>query len=74
MFRVITQYDESGKPPVIEKSPWHSSREIAQYWADLLKKLGYIVHIESQNPEDTNNTKSNKLSDDDLAAALAQMA
>lgn len=74
MFRVITQYDETGKPPVIEKSPWHSSREIAEYWANLLSKLGYIVKIESQNPDDDSGTKFSKNDNDDLAAALAQMA
>ncbi len=72
MYRVITQYNEPGKTPIVEKSPWHTSKEIADYWATLLRKLGYIVKIESNNPEEESNNK--KQADADLAAALANMA
>ena len=75
MFRVITQHEEAGKPPIIEKSPWHTSKEVAEYWADMLRKMGSLVHVESDKEEDTNiKVKAKDTSNDDLAAALAQMA
>ena len=41
----------------------------------MLRKMGYLVHIESDKEEDTNiKVKAKDTSNDDLAAALAQMA
>lgn len=67
MFRVVTTHRTGGTHPVVEKGPWHTSRNNAELWADMLRTVGYVVRIESQ--EDT-------ISDDPsaLATALASMA
>ncbi|MFN4325412.1 MAG: hypothetical protein ACK4FP_05940 [Azonexus sp.] len=67
MYRVITTYRNGTERPVIEKGPWHPSRQHAEYWAEQLRLSGYVVEIESQGgPAKEDNSE--------LAAALANMA
>jgi hypothetical protein len=66
VFRVITTYRNGTARPIIEKGPWHPSRQHTEYWAEQLRQAGYFVEIESQGGPVNNNT--------DLAAALASMA
>ena len=73
MFRVITKYNEGTAHIVTEHGPWHDNEEVAQFWANELKRQGYTVEIESQN-KDAPAPKAAKNSDADLAAALASMA
>jgi hypothetical protein len=68
MFRVVTTYRNGTERPIVEKGPWHPSRQHSEYWAEQLRQAGYIVEIESQAglaPKDDNA---------DLASALASMA
>ena len=72
MFRVITKYNKDSAHIVTEHGPWHESEEVAQFWANELKRQGYTVEIENQNKD----APAAKAKDDnaDLAAALASMA
>jgi len=70
VYRVITKYRDSGSSrPVVERGPWHSDHDTAEYWADILRALGYVVEIQSQHmghaPDDDNRA---------LADALSSMA
>ncbi|HLO65355.1 MAG TPA: hypothetical protein VK165_20525 [Azonexus sp.] len=67
MFRVITTYRNGIARPIVEKGPWHPSRQHTEYWAEQLQQAGYIVEIESQGSAASNDHS-------DLAAALASMA
>lgn len=67
MFRVITTYRNGIARPIVEKGPWHPSRQHTEYWAERLQQAGYIVEIESQGSAVSNDHS-------DLAAALASMA
>ena len=67
MYRVITTYRDGTERPVIEKGPWHPSRQHTEYWAEQLRLAGYVVEIESQG-------SAVKEDNSDLAAALASMA
>lgn len=67
MYRVITKYHNGSPRPIVERGPWHSTRETAEYWAEILRAQGYQTEVESQNgpPADDNHA---------LADALASMA
>ena len=67
MFRVITTYRNGIARPIIEKGPWHPSRQHTEYWAEILQQAGYIVEIESQGSAVASDHS-------DLASALASMA
>lgn len=70
MYRVVTQYRDQGSPrPVVERGPWHPSRHSAEEWADLLRAIGYVVHVESQRQESDDQDDNHALAD-----ALASMA
>ncbi|MCG2578889.1 hypothetical protein LZ012_17995 [Dechloromonas sp. XY25] len=69
MFRVITTYRNGIARPIVEKGPWHPSRQHTEYWAEQLQQAGYIVEIESQGSGGVANSDHS-----DLAAALASMA
>ena len=73
MFRVITKYNEDSAHVITEHGPWHESEEVAQFWANELKRQGYTVEIENQNKDEA---PAKKAKDDnaDLAAALASLA
>jgi len=49
VYRVVTKYRNGSSHPVVERGPWHTSRETAEDWADSLRMHGYIVFIETQN-------------------------
>lgn len=73
MYRVVTKYRDRGRArPIVERGPWHASRQTAEYWADVMRELGYIALVESQQ------SGSGAGGDDDdhaaLADALASMA
>lgn len=67
MYRVVTTYRNGTDRPIIERGPWHPSRQHTEYWAEQLRQAGYIIEIESQ---------AGKVAEDhsDLASALASMA
>lgn len=49
MYRVVTKYRDRGRArPIVERGPWHASRQSAEYWADVLRQLGYIALVEGQ--------------------------
>lgn len=71
MFRVVTQYRDQGSPrPVVETGPWHESRQFAEEWAERLRTMGYVVHIQTQGKGAMAEQDDNHM----LAAALANMA
>lgn len=72
MFRVVTQYRNGSARPVVERGPWHTSRETAENWADILREHGYAAHVETQNGLLDAGAGANDNSD--LLDALASMA
>ena len=71
MFRVVTHYRNGSTHPVVERGPWHTSREIAENWAEILREHGYVTHVETQNGQiDEGLANDNS----DLMDALASMA
>lgn len=71
MFRVVTKYRNGTARPVVERGPWHPSRDIAEQWANTLRQHGYLTHLESQGGM-INGELANDNSD--LMAALSSMA
>lgn len=74
MYRVVTKYrDRGGARPIVERGPWHASRQTAEYWAEVMRQLGYIALVETQQ-----GIGGGGGGDDDdhsaLADALASMA
>ncbi|WP_306603614.1 hypothetical protein [Azonexus sp.] len=72
MFRVVTQYRNGSTHPVVERGPWHTSREMAENWADIMREHGYVAHVETQNGMIDAGALTNDNSD--LMDALASMA
>lgn len=71
MYRVVTQYRDQGSVrPVVEYGPWHESRQFAEAWAERLRSMGYVVHVQSQAGNAMAEQDDNQM----LAAALANMA
>lgn len=74
MYRVVTKYRDRGRArPIVERGPWHASRQTAEYWADVMRQLGYIALVETQQGANLGSAAE----DDDnsaLADALASMA
>lgn len=70
MYRVITQYRNGTSRPVIERGPWHDSRETAENWAEILNQLGYQTRLESQRGPIADHADDQHA----LADALASMA
>ncbi len=68
MHRVVTKYKDRFRNVVIERGPWHPSREEADRWAGLLRAAGYQVEVESRGGEESGASNA------DLASALASMA
>jgi len=75
VYRVVTKYRNGTSRPVVERGPWHTSRQIAEDWADSLRMHGYIVHIESQHGHiDAGLDNGGGDDNADLMAALSSMA
>lgn len=70
MYRVVTKRFDHYDRRIIERGPWHVSRQDAESWASILKHLGYHVEVESQQP----GAMMQAQPDDDLRNALASMA
>ncbi|MCK6390460.1 MAG: hypothetical protein L6Q40_05465 [Azonexus sp.] len=71
MFRVVTKYTNGTARPVVERGPWHPTRDVAEQWAELLRTHGYLAHLESQGGlADAAGGDDNA----DLMAALSSMA
>ena len=70
MYRVITQYRNGTSRPVIERGPWHDSRETAENWAEILSQMGYQTSLESQRGPISSSANDQHA----LADALASMA
>ncbi len=71
MFRVVTKYRNGTARPVVERGPWHPSRDTAQQWADALREHGYLTHLESQGGLIDSGLANDNA---DLMAALSSMA
>lgn len=71
MYRVISKYRNGGSRPVIEHGPWHDDKTTANYWADVLRELGYVTEVENQYGHELPHGGGGN---NDLAAALASMA
>ncbi|HJW26804.1 MAG TPA: hypothetical protein VJ576_18040 [Rhodocyclaceae bacterium] len=69
MHRVITKFRDRHGQVIIERGPWHPSREDAERWADLLRSFGYQVQVESHG-----NQLGGGADHQDLAKALSSMA
>lgn len=67
MHRVITKFRDRHGQVIIEKGPWHPSRDEAERWAEILRDRGYQVELESHGA-------GAGASDHDLAQALSSMA
>lgn len=68
MYRVVTFVHDHRRHRHQDNGPWLRTKEEAEYWASLLRKLGYIACIENmvgELPEET--------MDSDLLNALASM-
>ena len=73
MFRVITSQFDHRRTWVIEKGPWHPSREHAEYWREQLASVGYNAKIETQHGDDHHGAPAGE-DNSDLMQALASMA
>jgi hypothetical protein len=75
VYRVVTKYRNGTARPVVERGPWHTSRKIAEDWAQTLREHGYIAHIETQNGLlDAASAAAAGGDNSDLMAALSSMA
>ncbi|WP_415034146.1 hypothetical protein [Azonexus sp.] len=72
MYRVVTTYRNGSPRPVVERGPWHVAQKTADDWAQILRALGYAVHVEAQNGMIDAGGEAG--GNDDLMAALASMA
>jgi hypothetical protein len=54
---------------ILERGPWHTKQESAEFWADTLRGLGYKVTIERMD-----GGALAGVADTSLADALASMA
>jgi hypothetical protein len=48
MYRVVIKRFDHRDTRIIEKGPWHMSRDTAEDWADTLRDCGYHTEVESQ--------------------------
>ena len=69
MHRVITKFRDCHGSVIVERGPWHMSREAAEQWAETLEGLGYLVELEGSGGRIESGGGNN-----DLANALASMA
>ena len=72
MHRVITKFRDRHGAVITERGPWHTSRDSAEHWAEMLKICGYQVKLESHGGPIGGGGGGN--SNQDLANALASMA
>ena len=69
MHRVITKFRDRHGQVIVERGPWHPSREEAEHWADLLRTFGYQTQVESHG-----NHQGGADDNAELAKALSSMA
>lgn len=51
MFRVITIHSCHSGTLIIEYGPWHTKKEVAEHWFNVLKSLGYKVKLEEMKKD-----------------------
>jgi len=68
VHRVVTDIRDHRGKRILEAGPWLTSKDDAENWAEILRDLGYKVHVERMSGEISGQP------DDGLAAALAGMA
>ena len=68
MQRVVTDIRDHRGNRILEAGPWHVSPDVAENWAEILRGLGYIAHVERMNGSITGHK------DMSLDDALASMA
>ena len=69
MFRVLTKRFDHRDRWIVEAGPWHDKRKDAEFWADLLRNIGYSVEVDVMHGE-----VSGADSNDELRDALSSMA
>ncbi len=69
MFRVLTKRFDHRDRWIVEAGPWHEKRKDAEYWAELLRNVGYSVEVDAQH-----GLVSGPDENDDLMNALSSMA
>lgn len=69
MFRVLTKRFDHRDRWIVEAGPWHDKREDAEYWAELLRNIGYSVEVDAQH-----GLVAGPGGNDDLMDALSSMA
>lgn len=69
MHRVVTDTRDHRGNRILEAGPWHATKEDAEHWAEVLRAIGYKVHVERMNGE-----LGGGPADDALAHALSSMA
>ena len=69
MHRVVTDTRDHRGHRILEAGPWLVSHDDAERWAEILKDLGYKVHVERMHGE-----LGGGGGDDGFASALASMA
>lgn len=69
MYRVVTKRFDHRDRWIIEAGPWHTSRNDAEHWAEILRGLGYNAQIEGMHGQIADGYDNSALSD-----ALASMA
>ena len=71
MFRVVTSQFDQNRSWVIDRGPWHQSREYAEFWCETLRQIGYNAKIESQVGAEASSAANDNA---DLMNALSSMA
>ncbi|QRM19969.1 hypothetical protein GBK02_11425 [Dechloromonas sp. TW-R-39-2] len=69
MFRVLTKRFDHRDRWIVEAGPWHNKREDAEYWAELLRNVGYSVEVDAQH-----GLVADSGGNDELMDALSSMA
>jgi len=70
VHRVVTDSRDHRGNRILETGPWLVSKDDAEYWADILRTMGYKTHVERMNGDISGGGQST----DALASALASMA
>lgn len=70
MYRVVIKRFDRRDTRIVEKGPWHVSRDDAENWAEILRDCGYHTEVESQHMKGSAGEDDGR----ELRDALAGMA
>ena len=74
MHRVVTDIRNHRGQRILEPGPWLATQSEADYWAELLREMGYKTKVERLHGEISGGTPSGSDHDTALSDALASMA